>query len=256
MTTPSLRVVEVNARYYFRTWRGSVFSTFVSPLFTLLALGVGLGTLVDRQGAPGGVSYLAFLAPALMAASAMQTAAADSSYPVMAGIRWTKSYHAALATPITVAELVYGHFGWMAIRLMFSLVVYAAVVVLLGAASPPAAALAVLPAVLTGLAFGAPITAWVATLEEETGISSLFRFGIVPLFLFSGTFFPITQLPTWLQPLAFITPLWHGVELARGAAAVPGSPHFPWWVHTAVLSGFVVVGAVLSVRNLGRRMRK
>lgn len=256
LATTTLRVVEAHARYYRRTWRGSVISTFASPLFVLVAMGVGLGSLVDNQGGPGGVPYLVWLAPGLLAAAAMQTAAGDSSYPVMAGIKWTKSYHAALATPVSVPALVLGHFGWVACRLLMSLVVYAAVMVAVGAIAPGRAALAVFPALLTGLAFTTPITAWVAQSKNEQGLASLFRFVIVPLFLFSGTFFPITQLPEWIRPFAYLTPLWHGVELTRGAAGLVDHPHFAWQVHTLALLSLIVAGGYLSLRNMERVMRK
>ena len=116
--------------------------------------------------------------------------------------------------------------------------------------------MAVLPATLTGLAFATPITAWVATLENDTALSSLFRFGVMPLFLFSGTFFPIEQLPDFLEPVAFLSPLFHGVELTRAAAGVPGSPYLLWWVHAAVLLALIVGGTIAAVRNLTKVMRK
>jgi lipooligosaccharide transport system permease protein len=256
MAATALRVVEAHARYYRRTWRGSVISSFAVPLFTLVAMGTGLGRLVNDSGGVAGGTFIAFLAPGLLAATAMTTAAGEASYPVVAGIRWTKSFHAALATPVSVSDLVYGLFGWMGIRLLFNLVIYAAIMAAVGAATWGAAMMAVLPAVLTGLAFGAPITAWVSTLESDTSLSSLFRFGIMPLFLFSGTFFPIEQLPDFLEPVAFLSPLFHGVELTRAAAGVAGSPFLLWWIHAGVLVALVVGGTIAAVRNLGVAMRK
>jgi lipooligosaccharide transport system permease protein len=256
MAPPALRVVEANARIYRQTWRGSVISSFAVPLFTLVAMGSGLGRLVDDSGGVNGSDFLAFLAPGLLAATAMTTAAGEASYPVVAGIRWSKNYHAALATPVSVSDLVYGLFGWLGIRLLFNLVIYAAIMAAVGAATWGAAMMAVLPATLTGLAFATPITAWVATLESDAALSSLFRFGIMPLFLFSGTFFPIEQLPDFLEPVAFLSPLFHGVELTRFAAGVPGSPYLLWWVHAAALAALVIGGTMAAVRNLGEVMRK
>jgi lipooligosaccharide transport system permease protein len=256
MAPPALRVVEANARIYRQTWRGSVISSFAVPLFTLVAMGSGLGRLVDESGGVNGSDFLAFLAPGLLAATAMTTAAGEASYPVVAGIRWSKNYHAALATPVSVSDLVYGLFGWLGIRLLFNLVIYAAIMAAVGAATWGAAMTAVLPATLTGLAFATPITAWVATLESDAALSSLFRFGIMPLFLFSGTFFPIEQLPDFLEPVAFLSPLFHGVELTRFAAGVPGSPYLLWWVHAAALAALVIGGTMAAVRNLGEVMRK
>lgn len=254
MAAPALRVVEANARFYRHTWRGSVISSFAVPFFTLLAMGGGLGRLVDQGAGTGRGAYLGFIAPALLAATAMMTAAGESTYPVVAGIKWTKNYHAALATPIRPPDLVHGLIGFLGIRLIFNLAVYAGIMVLLNAMELGPALAAVGPAVLTGVAFATPIAAWCATLDDDRALSSFFRFGLMPMFLFSGTFFPVDQLPSFLQPIVFLSPLWHGVELARGAAGVPESPHFPWWIHTMVLVVLAVVGLVLAARNFTKRL--
>lgn len=256
MTAPALRVVEGHLRTYRRTWKASVSTTFLNPVLFLLAMGVGLGTLVDRgDGAAAlpGVSYLQFLAPGLLAATTMQQAAGDSSWPVMAGIKWQKTYLAALASPLTTRDLVSGHLAWGLLRLLFSAVIFVAVMIAFDAARLPGAVLAILPAVLTGMAFAAPVAAYSARLENDYGLSSLFRFGIVPMFLFSGTFFPITQLPGWMQPIAYVTPLWHGVELTR-AVALSLSPRFPAVVHAAYLGLWVLAGSVAAARSFRRRL--
>ncbi|HSG79798.1 MAG TPA: ABC transporter permease [Acidimicrobiia bacterium] len=256
MATRSLRVTEAGARVYRRTWRASVISTFLNPVLFLLAMGVSLGTLVDDGGGSATIDipYLTFLAPGLLAATAMQTGAGDASYPVMAGIKWRRTYHATLATPISVADLVVGRLGWVTIRLLFVTGVYAAVMTLFGATTPLEAALAVPPAVLTGAAMAAMTTAYTANLKSEQGLSALFRFAVLPLFLFSGTFFPISQLPDYLEPLAFATPLFHGVSLCRGLAlddvAFEVSP--AWSV--AYLVVFAAIGTVLSIRVMRRRL--
>jgi len=251
----SLRVVEAGARVYRRTWRGSVISTFLNPVLYLLAMGVGLGQLVDEGtgGASLDLPYLTFLAPGLLAAAAMQTAAGDASYPVMAGIKWRKTYEATLSTPIGVPELLLGHLGWVTLRITFVSMVFAAIMTVFGATTVTEGLAAVPPAVLTGLAFAAAITAYTARLKNETGLASLFRFGIVPLFLFSGTFFPVRQLPDFLEPLAYLTPLWHGVELCRGVAL-----GLDYTVHPLLSVGYLVLwtvgGAFLAIRILRRRL--
>ncbi len=252
---PALRVVEAAARVYRRTWRGSVISCFPNPALYLLAMGVGLGKLVD-QGAGSSdlaIPYLTFLAPGLLAATAMQTAAGDASHPVMAGIKWRKTYHATLATPIEVHDLVLGHLGWVTIRVTFVSVVYAAIMTAFGATTPLEAALAVPPAVLVGLAFATAITAYTARLKDEIGLSNLFRFGIVPLFLFSGTFFPISQLPDWIEPVAYATPLFHGVSLCRGLA-LGVAFESPWAISLAYLAAWSAAGTWLAVRLMRRRL--
>jgi lipooligosaccharide transport system permease protein len=256
MAVPIARVVEAHARVYRRTWRGSVISTVLSPAMYLLAMGIGLGALVDRGAGTTelGVPYLVFLAPGLLVAAAMQTGAGDGSWPVMAGIKWTKTYHATLATPITVRDLVVGHVAWVGIRVTFVSIVFVAVMAAFGAVDLGSGLVAVVPAVLTGLAFTAPVTAYAAWLERDTGLSSMFRFGIVPMFLFSGTFFPITQLPGWMQPLAYVVPLWHGVELARGIS-LGLSTTFPPVVHVGYLVLWTVAGTVVGIRMFRRRLQ-
>ncbi len=251
----SILVLERQARVYRHTWRASIISTFLNPVLMLVAMGIGLGSLVDERGGPAGLPYLTWLAPGLLAAAAMQTAAGDSAYPVMAGIKWIKSYDAALATPIRVSHLVGGHLGWVIIRLITISVVYGAVMVAFGATSVAQSFLAIGPAVLTGFAFAGPVTAYTANLQQETGLASMFRFGIVPLFLFSGTFFPISQLPDWMEPLALLTPLWHGVELTRWAA-LGLDPTLEPLVHAGVLLLFGVTFSILANRLMTGRLIK
>ena len=257
MALVAARYFESRALVYRRTWRGNVVTTFLNPVLYLAAMGLGLGTLVDEgagREAVEGFAYLTYLAPGLLAATTMQTGAGDGAWPVMAGIKWTKTYEAVLATPLGIRDLVYGHVLWVAARLAFTALVFVVVMALFGAVSIGSGLIAVLPAVLTGLAFTAPVIAYTSTLRDVQGMASLFRFGIVPMFLFSGTFFPVTQLPDWLQPVAYATPLWHGVELTRGVALGIGTT-WPPWINVAYLLAFVVVGTALAVRLLGRRMR-
>ena len=254
----SSHVVEAAARVYRRTWRASVISTFFNPVLYLLAMGVGLGKLVDEgSGAAnlGNLEYLTFLAPGLLAATAMMTGAGDAAYPVMAGIKWRKTYEAILATPVGIPELVIGHLSWVGIRLVFVTVVYSGVMTAFGATTIAQGALAVPPAVLTGLGFSAIVTAYTARLRDEQGLAALFRFGIMPLFLFSGTFFPISQLPAWVQPVAYATPLYHGVSLCRGLALGTGFEVNPI-VSVGYLAALLVIGTILATRLMRRRLIK
>ena len=251
----SYRVTEGHARVYRRTWRGSVISTFLNPILFLLAMGVGLGSLVDDGGGSASLDlpYLAFLAPGLLAATAMQTGVGDAAWPVMAGIKWRKTYQATLATPVGIDDVVIGQLTWVGVRLTFVTVVYSMVMSAFGATDYLAGLMAVPPAVLTGLAFSAPMIAYTATLENEAGLSTMFRFGVLPLFLFSGTFFPIDQLPEFVQPAAWVVPLWHGVSLCRGLALdVPfGAPPA---ASVAYLVTWLVAGTALAIRQMRKRL--
>lgn len=254
----ALRVLEANALAYKRTWKGSAVTAFLSPILFLLSMGLGLGTLVDGNPAgdalPDGVAYVSFVASGLLAATAMQTGAGEGAWPVFAGIKWIKSYHAALATPIQVGDLVAGNLLWVGVRVALSAVAFAIVSALLGALSPLEVALAVPGAILAGMAFAAPVTAFSALAKDETWLSSLFRFGIIPMFLFSGTFFPVEQLPGWLQPIAFASPLWHAVELSRSSALGLGSV-LPAYVHIAYLVAWTAGGWIVARWALARKLQ-
>jgi lipooligosaccharide transport system permease protein len=226
----TLAVLEYCALSYRRNWRGTLFMTFLSPILFLGAMGFGLGSFVNTGSAAslangsggataaaiGAVGYAAFLAPGLLAATCMQTGAFESTYPIMARLIWTKVYHAMLATPIAVIDVIAGQLSWFAIRLTLVAVAYFVVMVAFGLVHGGPVAVLVIPiGVLTGLCFAAPIAAFAATQRTDNGFSVIFRFLITPLFLFSGTFFPIEQLPWFLQPIALITPTYHGVQLTR-----------------------------------------
>jgi len=236
-------------------WRMSVFSTLVTPVLYLTAMGLGLGSLVNHshRASLGGVSYLEFLAPGLLAAAAMQTAAAEATWPVLGSIKWIGTYKAMLATPLGVRDIALGHLLWMALRITLTATVFAAVIVLFGAAPSAGIVLAVPAAVLTGMAFAAPIAAYSASVDRDVALASLMRFAIMPLFLFSGTFFPVTQLPPAIRWIAYMTPLWNGVALCRGLSL----GHFSAvsaTVHVAYLTALVGVGTMVTVRRFRKRL--
>lgn len=254
--TIGVRVLEHNAMVYRRTWHGSVLSSLLSPVLFLAAMGIGLGGYVNQgsgTAALGGVSYLAFLAPGLLAAQAMQTAAFETTYPIMGKIVWDKLYDAMLATPLSVRDLLAGELEWVCVRLLIVCSAFLVVMTLFGAVRSPLAVLALPVAILTGVAFGAPIMAFSATQKRDSGFNVIFRFGITPLFLLSGTFFPIDRLPELVRPLAYLTPLYHGVALARQLTlgAVDGPVAL---AHLLVLVAFAVAGCVLASISFRRRL--
>jgi len=216
----AVRIVQRNAVVYRRIWRGSLFSSFLQPTLYLMSLGFGVGALIDprRAAAIGGAAnYLQFLAPGLLAAACMQVASFESAWPVIGKIVWRRNYYAMLATPLAIDDLIVGELMWIAMRLTtvataFMLVASAFGVMRIAPATP----LAVLLAVVTGLAFSAPIVAYAATLKTGANFNILFRLIISPLFMFSGVFFPVDRLPAPVQWFAEVSPLYHGVQLVRG----------------------------------------
>jgi lipooligosaccharide transport system permease protein len=209
---------------------------------------------VNRTGSlPGGVPYLDYIAPALLVTQAMMAAAFESAWPIMSKIEWDKTYHAALNTPISAVDLLLGDLMWIAFRATLLALLFLLVILGLGAASSPLVVLAVPVAVLTALSFAAPIMAYTATQNGDGGFNGLFRFGITPLFLFSGTFFPIEQLPPFLQPLAWFTPLYHGVAAARDLSLGRIEP-VGLSIHLSFLVATIVVGIAVGRITFRRRL--
>jgi lipooligosaccharide transport system permease protein len=249
-----LRVFEYWVLQYRRVWRGTVVTSIVNPVFYLGALGIGLGTLVNKSaGQELGVSYLDFVAPGLLAATAMTIASNEASWPVMGSFRWTRQYFAMLATPIGPRDIVLGHQLWMTARVASTSLVYLVVIAAFGGVNSALGIFALPASILLGAAFTAPFAAYAATRDNEAAFVPVNRFVIIPMFLFSGTFFPVSQLPLPLEWLAYATPLWHGVELCRmftlgdvRALAALG--------HTAYLLLFVVGGLLWAERTYTRRL--
>jgi lipooligosaccharide transport system permease protein len=252
------QVFEYKALVYRRVWRGSVFSTFLSPVLFLAAMGVGLGSFVDHGNAIaslGGVSYAAFLAPGLLAAQGMQTAASESTWTIMGGFVWDRTFHGMFATPVSVAGIVFGQLAWVTARLTMVASAFFVVMVAFGFVGSPLGVLGIAASVLTGLAFAAPITAFAAGQKNDTVFSMIFRFFITPLFLFSGTFFPIEQLPLIIRPIAWLTPTFHGVALARGLALGTLDP-LGGVVHLGVITLYIVIGTACALITFRRALSR
>jgi lipooligosaccharide transport system permease protein len=215
----SLLVLEQTWTWYRRNWKASVFSSVGLPVLYLLAMGLGFGSQVRAGAVPGGVTYLAYLAPALLPTGTTQIAATECTFPILSGFAWSKIFHGITATPITPAQVVNGWLLWVSARLLLSSAVYVVVALVVGAVTGPGILLSLVFGVMTGLAFGAPLIAFAATVKSNgQAFNVVFRFIVVPMSLFAGTFFPISQLPAWVRPVAWFTPVWHGTELARNAA--------------------------------------
>ncbi|MFC1419306.1 ABC transporter permease [Streptacidiphilus cavernicola] len=241
--------------HYRRTWRGTVVVSVANPLFFLAAMGAGLGRLVDHQHSPylHGVGYLAFFAPGLLAAATMQTAVLEAGRPVHTSARKRGNYRAAAATPLRPADIFSGHLLFMAFRITVSATAFVLVLQLFPATRSVQALLLVPAALLTGLAFAAPLAAWAITVERTAALNSFFRFVAMPLYMFSGTFFSIGQLPSWLRPLAYASPLWQGVDLCRtlalSTATWAGSA-----LHIAYLAALTCGGVIAARRTYHRHL--
>ena len=247
---------ESNFVLYKRIWFSNAVGSLLQPFLYLLGMGVGVGTLIDRGGSAerllDGTSYLGFLAPALVASTAMMVGANESMFPLMDGFTWSQSFTATTATSLRPIDLVAGLALWLATR---AAIAASAVVVLILFDDTRSWGLfpALGFAVLTGLAYALPLAAWTSTRRDEVSFAAIMRFGIIPTFLFAGAFYPVDQLPSWLRPVAYATPLYHGIELCRGA--VLGRLGVARGVgHVAVLVVFVAVSWLIARRTFTRRL--
>lgn len=241
---------------YKRTWRGGIISSFVSPLFYVLGMGVLLGGFIegDPERLEGATSYLAYIVPGLVAAHAMQLAVGETTYPVMGGIKWHKSYHAQMATPLAVRDIVNAHLLFVMSRVGSATAVFMLVLAPFGLfESWWGPFLAWLAQLLVGMAFATVVFGVSARMRSEEGFGVIFRLGVVPLTLFSGAFFPIDNLGPVLSWLARLTPLWHGVDLSRMLCL--DTVDWPLaLLHVAVLGAITTWGWWWAIRGLEGRL--
>jgi lipooligosaccharide transport system permease protein len=240
---------------YRRTWRSSIWSSVFGPIFYLGAMGYGLGSLVDRHGTAslGGVPYPVFVAPAVLAVQAMNSGLTNAMFPVFGAIHWNKIYIAARATMLRPADIYRGHLLFITARIAMNSACFVVVMAAFGLVKSWWGVLLLPASVLLGFAFAAPSAAWAVTLRTMTPMNYVFRFGSVPLMLFSGTFFPVSQLPGWLRPIAYATPLWHGAALCRSLSlgtVTAGSAA----IHVGYLAAMAAVGLWAGNRSFYRRL--
>jgi lipooligosaccharide transport system permease protein len=242
---------------YGRTWRGTIVVSVANPMLFLLGIGVGLGHLVDQghSATLDGVSYTAFFAPGLLAASAMQTGYIEGGGRVTAAAGWVGSYRTAATTPLEPGEIMAGHLLFIAFRLLTSSAAFVAVMAVFGVAAGWWVLAALPAALLTGLAFAAPAAAWAVGLRSIGKINAVFRFVLMPMYMFSGTFFALDQLPRGVRLVASALPLAQGVALCRslslGTASAPGVA-----ARAGYLLAFIVVGVAVARVTYRRRLHE
>jgi lipooligosaccharide transport system permease protein len=246
------RVIERNLLAASRSWFVFV-SGFVEPVFYLLAIDIGLGRLVGDVTGPTGqaLPYTAFVAPALLAASAMNGAVYESTFNIFFRLRYGKLYDAMLATPLSPLDIALGEIGWSQLRGLGYACAFMSVMGVLGLIASPWALLAVPAAVLLGFAFGAVGLAAVTFMRSWVDLDMV-NLALLPLFLFSATFYPVEVYPRPLQVLTQLSPLYHGVELIRSLTL--GVVHPGLLGHMAFLLVMAGVGAVIAARRLHRQL--
>lgn len=248
------RLIERNIYVYRRSWV-IIFSGFFEPIFYLLGIGLGLGRLVADVPGPGGVPipYILFVAPALLASASMNGAVLEATFNFFFKLRWQKTFDAILSTPMAVADVAIGELGWALIRGGVYAIAFMIVIIPFGLVTTPLALLAIPAALLIGFAFGA--LAMAATTFMRTWQDfDLIQMVILPMFLFSGTFFPLEAYPEALRFVVQLTPLYHGVDLIRSLIVGVLSPVL--LVHVAYLTVMGFIGLAIVSRRLDKLLLK
>ncbi len=238
---------------YRATWWSTIISSVLFPCFFLLAVGFGLGSQIDDTSSLGTVDYPSYIGPGVLGGVAVLQAGGLSLWPTLGAIKWQGDYQAALSTPLTTPGLVVGHILWIGFRITVSATLYLAVLAAFGVVSSWLALLAPAAACLVALSIAGPLSAWSASQDSDDTFGPINRLGLSPLFLFSGAFFPISQLPVVIGWISRLFPVWHGVELTRGlvngtleAAAGIG--------HVAYLLVWSLAGLLLAIRSFEARL--
>lgn len=250
----ALRLIERNLYVYRHGWIVIV-SGFFEPLFYLVGIGFGLGQLVGDVPGPGGreIPYQLFVAPALLASSSMNGAVTEATLNFFFKLKYQRTFEAILSTPLSTADVALGELGWALIRGALYTLGFLVVMVVLGLGVSPWLVLTLPAALLISFAFGAvgmAATSFMRTWQDF----DLVQLVVLPLFLFSATFYPISAYPAALRTLVEVTPLYQGVDLIRGlATGVVGPASL---VHVVYLAAMGWIGLVITSRRLGRLLTK
>jgi lipooligosaccharide transport system permease protein len=242
-------------------WLGAIISvSFGNPIIYLLAIGIGVGSLVDSNtGGNGiyGVSYITFLAPALLATAAIQAAMDETSFPTLEGFLWNKSFFGMNSTQLTAGQIVDGIMIAAFVRAFLTSAAYLVVLWVFGAVTLASMPLLFLVACFAGMSFGALMLAATSFVKEDEGFFAIVaRFIVAPMFLFSGTFYPLEQMPVFLQWIGWISPLWHSTNFARSISFGLEVPGWLMIVHAAFLVISLVLGMIIARRQFASRLLK
>lgn len=260
MSAPAaIRAWEYQVYRYRRIWKGQVVGSLVQPLLYVLGLGIGVGVLVDNG--PGTneliseVGYFAYVAPAYLAAAAVMASTQLSLWETFSGFTWTYAFHSQHIAPLRSKDVANGFALWICTHLLIAVAGVAVVLLLFDDMRTIGLLPGIAFGVLTGLAVALPTIAWAASRDVPTSFPAVIRFIIIPMLLFAGVFYPVAQLPVWLQPVAYATPLWHGVSLTRGVVlgTLGGLEGLG---HVAVLAAYASGGWLLSRRTFAGTLRK
>ncbi|MEU6249700.1 ABC transporter permease [Glycomyces sp. NPDC047010] len=235
-------------------WHGTIFTSVLLPILYMVSIGIGVGAYIDPSSL-GGLEYAQFIAPGLICSVAVMMLGNDMVFPVFGGYAdWGGGYLAQRATPLRPVDILNGHLAYAVLfRPFTNCTIVAVVLAFFGVYASWWAAFAVIAAALVSAAMAPWMHAWASTLKNDSNLNMIFRFAVMPISLFSGVFFPADQMPAFLQPLVWVSPLWHGTELARAATA-DVAPALPPYAHIAYLALLAVTGWFAARRVIERRL--
>lgn len=254
------RVAEYRLRQVTKWWGSIVAFGLGNPILFLLSVGLGVGSLVDANNgaeALGGVGYLQFVAPALLAAAAIQGVMDEVTFPTMDGFVWDKAFFAIGATSVSPKQIANGVMIVALLRGLFTTVLYLGILLAFGAIPVASVLPLLLTSMFAGWGWASLMLAFTARLESDDGYFAIIsRFVVTPLFLFSGTFYPLEQMPIYLQPIGWISPIWHSTELGRFLSYGAEIEPIMFFVHFGYLALMGVVGMSLAYPKFHQRLLK
>lgn len=245
----AVRVLNRHWRVFERTWHHNVMFNVVEPLLYLSALGFGMGALVQEVE---GMSYLQFLAPGMIALSAMYSATFECTYGTFLRLHYQKTYHAMLAGPVTIRDVVLGELLYGMLKSVLFGTLILAVVAVLGQIQSMAALAIPLFLVLPGTVFSILAMCYTGMIKSIDYINYYITLAIMPFFLFGGLYFPVTALPGWVQNINWVNPLFHSVEVCRALALGQWSSQL--WIHVGVLAAGTLILLPFPLHLMRKRL--
>ncbi|MBA3349859.1 MAG: ABC transporter permease [Actinobacteria bacterium] len=247
----SLKLVQRNAVAYRHAWI-AILSGFFEPVFYLGAVGFGVGQFVDSIPYRGTeISYASFMAPGMLAASVLNGALFDGFFSPFFKLNWMKTYDGILTTPVNISDIAFGEIMWAVMRGTIYAIGFLAVMIALGLVHSVWAVLALPAVMLSGAALASGAMILTAVTKQISSLEKVMTLVVFPLFLFSGTFYPVDLYPGWLRPIVQLTPLYHSASLLRGLTA--GIVDVSLWWHALYLGAMFIICSAVTIRLLRRR---
>jgi len=228
----------------------------LTPVLYLLAMGLGLGTIIDNHvGGVAGVSYLTFVGPSLMVTSLVMECTAEFTYTIMDNMVHNRIYFSVTATPVSPTQVALGELAVVTLRMTAQGIVFWAILLVSGSTASAWSWLMVPIGVLSAMSFGAPLMAFSATrVRDDSSFSFIQRFIVMPMFLFAGTFFPLSAMPRYLQWIGWISPMWHGTQLARAVSFGLPLSAGEIALHLGFLVALIAIGTAVAIAQFRRRL--